>query len=364
MEKYMKTALQLAAKHKGETSPNPAVGAVVVKNNQIIAQAAHQKAGQIHAEALALQKAGKKAAGAELYVTLEPCCHYGKTPPCTKAIISAGIKRIFVAMEDPNPLVKGKGIAELRNSGIEVKVGSGQTEAEKLNEDFCFFQTQKRPFVTLKAAISLDGKIATGTYDSKWISNSQSRRYVHKLRAEHNAILIGKNTFLQDYPRLNVREVHTHKQPHKILLCPAPQTYISQILNSRMHNTLTDNKIFIVHDEKHISNLGKYDKIEFVPVSYQNGSLNLPEALHRIAEISSIQSILLEGGSQVYTSFYQAGLIEKLQLFLAPILVGNKGIPLFKDLGYSQISQIPKLQNMQIEKIGSDLLYTAYLKGE
>jgi diaminohydroxyphosphoribosylaminopyrimidine deaminase/5-amino-6-(5-phosphoribosylamino)uracil reductase len=364
MEKYMRKALQLAAKYKGQTSPNPAVGAVIVKNNQIIAQAAHQKAGEMHAEALALQEAGEKAAGANLYVTLEPCCHYGKTPPCTQAIIEAGIKRVWVAMPDPNPLVKGKGIEQLRQHNIEVNVGLGSAEAEKLNEDFCFFQTHQRPFVTLKAAISLDGKIATSSYDSKWISNGQSRRHVHQLRAEHDAILIGKNTFLQDNPRLNVRKVSTAKQPHKVLLCPAPQTYISQILQSRLHSTLTNNKIIIIHDEKHTSRLGNFDNIIFVPVSYQNDSLNLPEALQKISKIATIQSILIEGGSQVYTSFYQAGLINKLQLFLAPIFVGNKGIPLFADLSYSQISQIPKLQNMQIEKIGCDLLYTAYLKGE
>jgi diaminohydroxyphosphoribosylaminopyrimidine deaminase/5-amino-6-(5-phosphoribosylamino)uracil reductase len=363
MEKFMQIALQLAAKYKGQTSPNPAVGAVVVKNNQIVAQTAHQKAGEMHAEALALQKAGGKAAGADLYVTLEPCCHYGKTPPCTKAIIAAGIKRVFVAMPDPNPLVNGKGIAELRQHNIEVKVGLAKAAAEKLNEDFCFFQIQKRPFVTMKAAISLDGKIATFTHDSKWISNQQSREYVHQLRKQNDAILLGKNTFLQDNPRLNVRYVPTRKQPHKILLCPNPQKYIPKILVSNLYSTLQNNKIFIVHDKKHSSKLSKYDKIEFVPVSYQNGRLNLPEALQKISHISSIQSILLEGGSQVYTSFYQAGLIEKLQLFIAPFFIGNRGVPLFTDLTYPSISQIPKLIDTQITKIDSDVLFSGYFKG-
>lgn len=359
----MQMALRLAQQFKGETSPNPAVGAIVVKNDKIIAQAAHQKAGEMHAEALALHKAGKKAAGADLYVTLEPCCHYGKTPPCTKTIIAAGIKRVFVAMQDPNPLVSGKGIAELRQHGIEVKIGLGKKEAEKLNEDFIYFQTTQKPFVTLKAAISLDGKIATSDYYSQWISNALSRKIVHKLRKEHDAILIGKNTFLHDDPSLNIRHIDTNKQPHKILLYPAFKFPVSKILNSKLYQTLADNKIFIVGKPEYSQKFFQYEKIEYIPTLQINGDLNLEEAIRKITEKSNIQSILIEGGSKVFTTFIQSGLVNKLQLFIAPIIIGNSGIPLFSQLPIKKIEEAQKLEKIQIEKVGDDILYTAYIKG-
>ena len=203
--RYMRRALELAARGIGSASPNPMVGAVIVKSGRVIAEGFHKKAGADHAEIAAFKKAKGRAKGATMYVTLEPCNHFGKTPPCTDAILSAGIKKVVVAARDPNPLVAGKGIAKLKRAGIAVTVGDSQKEANRLNEPYTKFVKKKMPFVTIKAAVSLDGKIAASAGDSAWISNEKSRKKVHEMRRDADLVMVGVNTLLKDDPRLNVR---------------------------------------------------------------------------------------------------------------------------------------------------------------
>lgn len=217
-EFFMRKALELAREGKGTTSPNPMVGAVLVKNGRIISSAYHRRAGTLHAEALALRKAGKGARGGTLYVNLEPCSHIGRTPPCTDAIIESRIKKVFCAMVDPNPLNDGRGIKILKRNKIDVSVGLLREEAQELNEVFIKYITQNLPFVTLKVAESLDGKIATKFYVSKWITSEISRDYVHRLRSDVDAILVGVNTIIKDNPLLTSRRQRT---PIKVVLDPA-----------------------------------------------------------------------------------------------------------------------------------------------
>lgn len=202
---FMELALRLARERKGLTHPNPTVGCVIVKDGKVIAQANHERAGLPHAEAKALSIAGESARGSTLYVTLEPCTHFGRTPPCVDAIIKAGVKRVVIATLDPNPLVSGKGVQRLKEAGIEVTVGVLEEEAKRLNEDFFTYITKGRPYITLKFAQSLDGSLATKDYHSKWISSEESRKYAHRLRAEASAVLVGINTVLRDNPSLTVR---------------------------------------------------------------------------------------------------------------------------------------------------------------
>jgi pyrimidine deaminase RibD-like protein/uncharacterized protein (DUF302 family) len=214
---FMELALRLAQERKGLTHPNPTVGCVIVKEGKVIAQANHERAGLPHAEAKALSIAGESAKGSTLYVTLEPCTHFGRTPPCVDAIIKAGVKRVVIATLDQNPLVSGKGVQRLKEAGIEVQVGVLEEEAKRLNEDFFTYITKGRPYITLKFAQSLDGSLATKDYHSKWISSEESRKYAHRLRAEASAVLVGINTVLRDNPSLTVRAFEWERNPTRIV---------------------------------------------------------------------------------------------------------------------------------------------------
>jgi len=216
-ERWMKRALHLAEKGKGRTSPNPMVGAILVKGGKMVGEGYHAKAGEAHAEIVALQQAGEEAEGAILYLNLEPCTHYGKTPPCVPQVIEAGVKRVVIGMEDPNPLVKGKGIEILRKAGLDVEVGILEKECRRLNEAFCKYILKKEPFVVLKVAATLDGKMATRNGDSKWISGEASRRFVHKLRDQVDGVLVGIGTVLKDNPMLTAR-IRGGRDPYRIVL--------------------------------------------------------------------------------------------------------------------------------------------------
>jgi diaminohydroxyphosphoribosylaminopyrimidine deaminase/5-amino-6-(5-phosphoribosylamino)uracil reductase len=219
-EKLMRLALRLAAKGRGKTSPNPMVGAVVVRGERIIGRGYHHKAGEPHAEVLALRQAGDRARGATLYLNLEPCSHFGRTPPCTQAILQAGIRRVVAGMKDPNPLVAGKGIRRLRRAGVQVDMGILAAECRELNAPFCKYITTGKPFIILKTACSLDGKIATGSGDSRWISSEESRRYVHHLRLHVDAVMVGSGTVLKDDPLLTVRlsRGESYPQPLRVIV--------------------------------------------------------------------------------------------------------------------------------------------------
>ena len=363
MVKFMKVALELAAKHKGQTSPNPMVGAVVVQNGRIVGQGAHQRAGTPHAEVIALEQAGKLAIGSVLYVNLEPCCHNGKTPPCTTKIISSGVKKVIAAMKDPNPLVRGKGFKQLQQARIEVEIGLLEKEAKKLNEIFIKFISTGKPFIIMKAAISIDGKIATVTGDSKWISNERSRRKVYELRNQVDAIIVGENTLLTDNPRLNVHNIPNPHNPLKIVI--TKKLDIDPVKIKEMNININDNNLLFVavNNSENISQTKIYTKngIETLLVNSANNHLNLDELLSKLGK-KKITSVLLEGGSYIYTSFLKAGLVDKIHLFQSPIIIGNDGIPMVRNMANNVITDSMKLKNIEVERLYEDIHISGYLE--
>lgn len=363
MQKFMNLALELAGQFKGKTSPNPAVGAVVVKDGEIVGRGAHPKAGLPHAEVYTLNEAGSKAKDATIYVTLEPCSHFGKTPPCTQKIIDSGISKVVIARQDPNPLVAGKGIAKLRENGIEVVTGICETEAKLLNEDFEKFITTQTPFVTMKAAISLDGKIATSTGHSHWISNQKSRQKVHQLRAEHDAILVGKNTLLNDNPSLNVRLETEEEGPQKIVIIPKLDIPLGQIKEMNVyHKSITKPLIIVCHNSSITSEqerLFKDSRIELLGLGGELDDLDFSELLVKLGK-RKIMSLLVEGGSSVYSGFLKQRLVDKIHLFQAPILVGNDGIPILRKQNIQTIPDALKLENIKTEMLDDNLHIWGY----
>ncbi|MEK6528346.1 MAG: bifunctional diaminohydroxyphosphoribosylaminopyrimidine deaminase/5-amino-6-(5-phosphoribosylamino)uracil reductase RibD, partial [Nitrospirota bacterium] len=339
----MQRALALAVKGKGRTSPNPAVGAVIVKNNKIIAKGYHKKAGTPHAEILSLKKAGAKARGATLYVNLEPCCHTGKkTPPCTKAIIKAGIKKVVTAMIDPNSKVSGRGIRELQNAGIETKVGIMRTEAKKLNEAFIKFITKKEPFVILKVAQSLDGKIATAKGESKWITGEDARKYVHKLRNEVDAVLVGIGTVKKDNPSLTCR-IKGGRNPFRVVVDSSlsiplnakvlkhkdGKTIIATIsLNSTTppfkkggQRGIFSKKISADYQKK-IDLLRNREVQILTTKKDKNGMVNLKSLMKKLAKLD-ISSVMIEGGSRINASAVSDGIVDKIMMFTASKIIGG-----------------------------------------
>lgn len=314
--KFMALALREAYKRKGETLPNPAVGAVLVKNGKVVSKGYHEKAGKPHAERVAIERAGKEAKGSTLYVTLEPCNHYGKTPPCTEAIIKAGIKKVVVGIKDPNPIASG-GIEKLRETGVEVKVGVFAKRCFELIDDFIVNLKFKRPFVSLKLASTLDGYIADPKGNSKWITSEKARTYVHKLRSYHNAVMVGIGTVLKDDPLLNVRRVETNSQPKAVVV----DRDLKIPLNSRLVRERAKDLILITSQESLLEYKAKILKdmgVSLLPVNLKGNYLDLKEALVSLRECYSIYSILCEGGSKLAGALIREGLVDKLYLFYAP----------------------------------------------
>jgi len=349
-EKFMAKALKLAAKGRGFTSPNPAVGCVVAKDGQIIAGDYHHEAGLPHAEALALGRVGSSAKNADLYVTLEPCCIYGRTPPCTEAIIKAGIKRVFVGTKDPNPAVNGQGIEILRQAGIEVKTGVLQKQCDSLIRSYAKFITTGLPLVTVKYAQSLDGRIAAKSGASQWISSSGSLKYAHQLRSWYDAILIGASTANHDNPSLTVRLVKGNN-PVRVVLSgkgrvkPKLKLFNDNDVQTILATSRQGRKFF---EDAH----GNCDTIT-LPV--KAGELNLRKLLEKLAE-RGITSLLIEGGSGVITSFLRQNLVDQLIIISAPIIIGD-GISAVGDLKTKTIDQARRLVNVKQRKIGPDCVF-------
>ncbi|MBI4838360.1 MAG: bifunctional diaminohydroxyphosphoribosylaminopyrimidine deaminase/5-amino-6-(5-phosphoribosylamino)uracil reductase RibD, partial [Nitrospirae bacterium] len=321
----MKKALALAAKGTGMTSPNPMVGAVIVRGDKIIAADYHRKAGTPHAEILVLKKAGTRARGATLFITLEPCCHTDKrTPPCTKSIINSGIKKAVVAMKDPNPKVNGRGLKELASAGIKTEFGLMEKEAKKLNQAFIKFITKKEPFVILKIAESLDGKIAASKGQSKWITGEDSRRHVHKLRSSVDAVLTGIGTVLKDNPSLTSR-IRGGKNPYRIIVdtnlrIPLSakvlkhkdhKTIIAAISNSRFQNPNLQ-KDYHKKINK-LKNLG----VQVLIVKAKNGKVDLKTLMEELGKLN-IMSLMIEGGSSINASALSDKVVDKVMFFIAP----------------------------------------------
>lgn len=317
---FMSLALRLAEQGRLTVSPNPMVGCVIVKNNKIVGQGYHQIAGGPHAEVLALQEAGHEANGASAYVTLEPCCHYGKTPPCTSALISAGIKNVYISCLDPNPMISGNGIKLLQSAGIHIEVGLFEQEAIALNEIFFHYITHKRPFVISKWAMSLDGKTCVNEFDNREISGNESKYITHQLREQVDAILIGANTLILDNPELTARNNHASKQPIRIIL--AGEKYISPNLNI-FKNSNTKSIIATTNRNIHFVEHIKANHIDiFILPENEDNKICLTSLLDRLGE-EGITSLLVEGGMTVHQHFMKANLVNKIHVYLAPNLIGS-----------------------------------------
>lgn len=326
----MQKVLRLAKKGQSWTFPNPMVGAVIVKNGKAIGEGYHHKVGEFHAEIEAMRQGRTLTQGATLYINLEPCSHFGRTPPCADAIIASGIIRVVCSTLDPNPKVAGKGIEKLKQAGIDVTGGILEKEAKKLNEAFFTFHTKKRPFVAIKFAASLDGKIATSTGDSKWITNEKARMFARRLRGEYQAILVGVNTVLKDNPNLGTR-IRGLKDPIRIILDPHSKI-------PKDAQVLRDNNIIII-----------------------NKQITIPRLLEMLKE-KEIISVLVEGGGKTIGGFVDAGLVDKVYAFHAPIIIGGeKSVNSVSGNGFATIQKSLHLKDITFKKIDDTVLTVGYV---
>jgi len=360
---YMEHALSLARLAKGNTSPNPAVGAVIVKDFMVVGMGYTQPAGLNHAEIMALRQAGEKANGATMFVTLEPCCFFGRTPPCTKAIIEAGVMEVHIAMLDPNPLVSGNGVKALNESGIKTSVGSYEKEAIKINEAYIKYITTGLPFVMAKFAMSLDGKIATRLGHSKWISNDESRKYVHTLRHCADTIMVGVNTVICDDPRLTARGCNgkvgeTKKQPLRLIVDSKGRTPINAQLFKQPGKTI----IAVVEP------LNKKKKAEFagtgadiLELPGKNGKVDLSELLKTMGEMKMV-SVLVEGGSSLFGSLFDSNLVDKVLAFISPIIIGGgQAMTAIGGKGIENVSDALHLKQVDMMQCGDNIVISGYL---
>jgi diaminohydroxyphosphoribosylaminopyrimidine deaminase/5-amino-6-(5-phosphoribosylamino)uracil reductase len=357
-EFFMRIALEEATKGLGRTSPNPAVGAVLVKGGRIIARGFTQPAGQSHAEVMALRAAGPRARGADLYTTLEPCNHYGRTPPCTLAILEAGVRRVISGSADPNPMVNGKGITRLRRAGVEVLTGVLKEEADRLNRPFFKAILTKMPYVTLKAAVTLDGKLATATGDSRWVTGEAAREWVHRLRNRVDMILVGANTVRCDNPQLTTRlPGGGGKDPVRVVvdshlsLKPSATVFAQRSRAKTVVATLEDPAS---RKARRLTEQG----VLVWQVREKSGRVDLKALLARIAR-EGFNHVLVEGGAEMYGSFLRERLADELALFLAPKLIGSQGLSWSGELGVKLMSQALQLKDISFERIGEDLLLQA-----
>lgn len=351
----MRWAIALALEGSGTTSPNPMVGAVIVKAGKIVGEGFHRRAGLPHAEVDAINNAGKLAKGATLYVTLEPCTHTGRTPPCVEAIIKAGIKRVYVGTRDPNPIVRGKGIRILRHAGIEVFENILEERCRTINDSYNKFITTSLPYVTLKAALSIDGKIATSTGDSKWITNEECRKFVHRLRAQTDAIIIGLGTAVKDDPLLDVRLTG--------LGCPSPKA----IIVTEDMKPLKKLKLFRrKHGELIIAVNSRIPKKQLAEIKLtghtvitcktnKNGLVDLKDLLKKIGQMG-ITSVMVEGGGRIFSDFYRHKLIDKIYVCIAPKIIGGEGRDFLPRIKIKDMTHVPQLKITEIKKIGDNIV--------
>ncbi|MFH1784120.1 MAG: bifunctional diaminohydroxyphosphoribosylaminopyrimidine deaminase/5-amino-6-(5-phosphoribosylamino)uracil reductase RibD [bacterium] len=359
---YMNMALELAAMGRGMVSPNPMVGCVIVKNGDISGRGFHRCCGKEHAEIHALRQAGRKARGATMFVTLEPCSHHGKTPPCTEEIIKAGIKQVVIAMRDPNPKVNGSGIKKLKSRGIRIQVGEMRDEARLLNESYIKYIKSAMPFVTVKAAMTLDGKIATRSGDSKWITNELSRKYVHELRSSSDAVLVGINTVLRDDPELTARDVRRRSKKGPIRIVVDDKLIIfpkARVLNTKAPVIIATTKMADPRKREIL----KKKHITVLIVSHKNGKLNMKELFRRLAKVG-ISSVLVEGGGNINASVIEAGLADKVMFFIAPKIIGGaNALTPVEGTGIEKLSRAISVKRLSLRKFGEDVLFEGYLSG-
>jgi diaminohydroxyphosphoribosylaminopyrimidine deaminase / 5-amino-6-(5-phosphoribosylamino)uracil reductase len=356
---YMELALRLALKAKGMTSPNPLVGALVVKDGAVIGRGYHEKAGLPHAEIIALDDAGKEAKGATLYVTLEPCTHFGKTPPCVDRIIQSGVKRVVVGMVDPNPVINGKGIQILRNHKIAVEVGFCEEKLKAMNEAFIKYITERLPMVTVKVAESLDGRIATRTGDSHWITSDRSRNWSHRSRSHYDGIMVGVNTVLRDDPKLDAW--YSDKHPTKIIVDSQLSTpEKAAIFKGRAGVILVTLPVDPGQTTENRNILSQKAKI--LEVKGKEGQINLKDMLKKLAR-SGITSILVEGGGTLIGSLFDDGLVDKVMFFISPKIIGGKdAIGAVMGHGVARLDSAIKLKKVKMRRFGEDILVEGYVR--
>lgn len=356
---FMKQALKLAVKGRGRTSPNPMVGAVVVRGDEVVGRGWHEFVGGPHAEVNALRDAGRRAAGSTLYVTLEPCHHHGRTPPCTEAILAGSVGRVVVGMADPNPRVRGGGAEFLRSRGIPVELGVCERECRLINQPFIKHATLGLPLVTLKAAATLDGRIATRTGDSRWITNERSRRFVHHLRCSSDAILVGIATALADDPQLTAR-LSRHppcRQPVRIVL----DTHLRLPLESRLAGSAAESPVWVVcgpnapaSREAALAESG----VEVLRVPEDRGRIDLRSLLEECGR-RQIASLLVEGGGSIHGSFIEAGLADEFHFFFAPKILGDaEGVPMVSGMARKFMAEALPVYGIKTRRFGEDLLLT------
>ena len=355
---YMSLAMRQAKHAEGKAYPNPLVGALVVKNGRILARGYHKSAGLPHAEVVALSLAGKKAQGATLYVTLEPCSHFGRTPPCTDMIIKSGIKEVIVGMIDPNPINNGKGVEILRRHGIKVEIGFLEDKLRMMNEFFLKYITQKMPYITVKVGQSLDGKIATYRGDSKWITSDAAREYVHRIRDKFDAIMVGVNTVIRDNPKLE--SISLSKQLTKIIVdshlsipCNAEVLKYPPVIIATLSSTPgqeTANRDIL------------YKKAKILDVKERAGLVNLRDMFKKLARLK-ITNIIVEGGGALIGSLFDDGLVDKVLFFISPKIIGGKdAISAVMGKGVVHPDKAFRLKSVRLRRIGEDFLIEGYIR--
>ena len=360
--RYMQRALAVAEGGIGFVSPNPVVGCVIVKDGRIVGEGYHERYGGPHAEANALRVAGSEARGATLYVTLEPCCHTGKTPPCVDAVLQAGVGRVVMAVRDPNPKVAGGGLARLRAAGIDVTLGICEAEARRLNEAFLHYIQTQRPFVTLKCAVTLDGKIATRTGASRWITGEAAREQVHRMRHAADALLVGSGTALQDDPLLTTRLPNGGGvNPLRIVV----DSMLRLSLSSQLATVRPDCRTLVATSER--APVEKQRQLEKQGVeilrlsSYADGRVDI-EALLAVLGTRGVADLLVEGGTTLNATLLQRRLVDKVVVFIAPKIIGGDGIHVVAAFGVDTMADALQLYGMTSQSVGEDVMLEAYLK--
>jgi diaminohydroxyphosphoribosylaminopyrimidine deaminase / 5-amino-6-(5-phosphoribosylamino)uracil reductase len=352
---FMRRALQLAARGEGQVNPNPMVGCVVVKNNKIVCEGFHPIYGGPHAEVVALKKAGKAAKGATVYVTLEPCSHWGKTPPCAPALIEAGIKSVFIAMKDPNPLVSGRGIQLLKKSRLNVSVGLLGNNAQELNQSFVTWMTKKRPYTLLKLAMTMDGKIASRTGSSRWVTSSLARTFVHKLRANSDAVLVGATTANQDNPKLTAHG--TGRNPLRIVIDPTLRSKPTlSLYNDRKAKTIimTSSQA----SAQRIATMRKKGVTTFI-IPRKKEYLDVRYLSHELGK-RNISRLLIEGGGETAWPFLKENLVDEVLIFIAPKIIGGRTAPTaVGGEGIPSMLNALKLKFTAVGTMGPDILIRA-----
>lgn len=353
----MLRALKLAARGSGTAHPNPMVGAVIVKDGKTVGEGWHRKPGTPHAEILALSDAGQMSRGSDLYINLEPCSHFGRTPPCAHAIARSGIVRVVAACGDPNPEIDGKGFQILREAGINVVVGLLEERARELNRAFFHFVKRGAPYVTLKLASTLDGRIATRSGESKWITGEESRRSVHRLRAQADAVLAGVGTVLKDDPRLTVRVPGNTNQPVRIVLDPALKTPVGARLVAEAHDGRT---LIVVGQNVPRERLERFSErgVGFIKLHAEKGLFPWEQLSESLVSRGLIH-LMVEGGGRTAAWFVRHGCVQRFEIYLAPVLLGEEGVPSMGSLSVDALSQAPSFTIVRTRRLGVDLHVTA-----